>query len=75
MSESLAVPEVTSVAGRAYLQYVEMPPLAALQGLANASRELLRHTAELPDSEQGLLDVLAEYRYAVYTFLAITVDL
>ena len=54
-----------------YLQYVNMPRLAALQALADASRDLLRHTAELPDSEQGLLDVLAEYRYAVYAFLAI----
>ena len=56
------------------MKYVEMPPLASLQALANASRDLLRNAAELPDSERGLLDVLAEYRYAVYAFLAITGD-
>jgi hypothetical protein len=55
-----------------HLRCVEMAPLAALQALATASRELLRRSAELPDSEQGLLDVLAQYRYAVYAFLAIT---
>ena len=46
----------------ALLAVAEMPPLAALHALANASRDLRRHTAELPDSERGMLDVLAEYR-------------
>ena len=72
VAEASAVPEINSVAGQRYLQCVEMPPLAALQALADASRDLLSDTAELPDNEQGLLDVLAEYRYAVYAFLAIT---
>jgi hypothetical protein len=40
--------------------------------MADEGRELLRRTAELPDSEQGLLDVLTEYRHAVYAFVAIT---
>lgn len=73
MAESQVVADVSCAGAQSFLQYVNMPPLAALQALANASRDLLRNTAELPDSEQGLLDVLAEYRYAVYAFLAITV--
>jgi hypothetical protein len=72
VADSSAVTDSSSAARQSYLQYVNMPPLAALQALANASRDLLRDTAELPDSEQGLLDVLADYRCAVYTFLAIT---
>ena len=72
MAESQVFSDASSAAMQSYLQYVNMPPLAALQALADASRDLLRNTAELPDSEQGLLDVLAEYRYAVYAFLAIT---
>jgi hypothetical protein len=48
-----------------------MPPLPAVRALSEAGRDLLRRSAELPDSEQGLLDVLAEYRYAVYALVAI----
>jgi hypothetical protein len=48
-----------------------MAPMPALRALTEASRDLLRRSAELPDSEQGLLAVLAEYRYAVYTLVAI----
>ena len=40
----------------------------ALSVLARASRDLLRRTAELPDTEQGLLLALTEYRHAVYAF-------
>lgn len=72
MGESQVVADSSAAIRQPYLQCVDMPPLTALQALANASRELLRKTAELPDSEQGLLDVLAQYRYAVYAFLAIT---
>jgi hypothetical protein len=43
---------------------------AGLHALSAASRDLLRRTAELPESEQGLLAVLAEYRHAVYAFVA-----
>jgi hypothetical protein len=49
----------------------ETPPVSALQSLTVAGRELLRETAELPDGEQALLGVLAEYRYAVYAFVAV----
>jgi hypothetical protein len=41
-----------------------------LSALTEVSRELLRSTAELPDSEQGLLAVLIEYNYAAYAFVA-----
>jgi hypothetical protein len=44
------------------------PPVCALKSLAVASRDLLRRTAELPDTEDGLLLVLTEYRYAVFAF-------
>jgi hypothetical protein len=60
----------SSIASRSYLQCAEMPPLPALRELAEVGRDLLRRTAELPDSEQGLLEVLIEYRYAVYAFAA-----
>jgi hypothetical protein len=49
----------------------ETPTVSALHSLAVAGRELLRETAELPDSEQALLGVLAEYRYAVFAFVAV----
>ena len=52
-----------------YLQCVDMPPLCALSVLSTISRDLLRRSAELPESEQGLLAVLTEYRYAVYAFV------
>jgi hypothetical protein len=54
-----------------YLQYVNMAPIPGLRALIELSRDLLRRTAELPDTEQGLLGVLAEYRYAVYAFAAL----
>lgn len=57
-------------ASDSYLRCVEMAPLPGLRALTEASRDLLRRTAELPDSEQGLLAVLIEYRYAVYAFVA-----
>lgn len=57
-------------ASQVYLQFLEMAPLPGLRALTEASRDLLRRTAELPDSEQGLLAVLIEYRYAVYAFIA-----
>ena len=40
--------------------------------LPKQAADLLRRSAELPDSEQGLLTVLAEYRYAVYALVAIS---
>ena len=59
-----------SVANRdTYLAYVDMPAGPALRGLTDAGRDLLRVTAELPDTEQGLLQVLAAYRYAVFAFV------
>ncbi len=57
--------------GQSYLRCLDMPPLPAVRALSEAGRDLLRRSAELPDSEQGLLDVLAEYRYAVYALVAI----
>ena len=54
-----------------YAQFETMPPLPALKSLTERGRDLLRRTAELPDTEQGLLTVLAEYRYAVFTFVAV----
>jgi hypothetical protein len=59
-----------SNASQPYLQCAEMPPLLGLRALTEVGRDLLRPTAELPDSEQGLLAVLIEYRYAVYAFAA-----
>jgi hypothetical protein len=47
------------------------PALPALKSLALAGRDLLRRTAELPDTEQELLLVLAEYRYAIFAFAAV----
>lgn len=55
---------------QSYLQCIEMAPLPGLRALTEASRDLLRRTAELPDGEQGLLAALIEYRYAVYAFVA-----
>lgn len=55
---------------QSYLQCAEMSPLAGLRALAEVSRDLLCRSAELPDTEQGLLKVLIEYRYAVYAFIA-----
>lgn len=52
-----------------YMRCVEMPPLPGLRALTDVGRDLLRRTAELPDTEQGLLMVLIEYRYAVYAFV------
>lgn len=46
-------------------------PIHALKSLVTASRDLLRRTAELPDTEGALLRVLAEYRYAVFAFAAV----
>ena len=45
--------------------------LAALQALAEAARDLLGRTAELPDTEHGLLLALTEYRYAVFAFTSV----
>jgi hypothetical protein len=58
-------------AGDAHAQFESMPPLPALRSLTQCGRDLLRRTAELPDTEQGLLTVLAEYRYAVFNFVAV----
>jgi hypothetical protein len=68
---SSAVAGVSSEAGQCYLQSLGMVPEPGLRALTEASRDLLRRSAELPDSEQGLLVVLAEYRYAVYALVAI----
>jgi hypothetical protein len=54
-----------------YSQLASMPSLPALKSLTQLGNDLLRRTAELPDTEQGLLLVLAEYRYAVFTFVAV----
>lgn len=65
-----------SVASRdTYLAYVDMPAGPALRGLTDAGRDLLRATAELPDTEQGLLRVLAAYRYAVFAFVDVAAKL
>jgi hypothetical protein len=45
---------------------------AALRGLASAGKHLLARSAELPDTELGLLEVLVEYRYAVFAFVTAT---
>ena len=58
-----------------YLGYVDMPAGAALRGLTEAGRTLLSATAELPDTEQGLLEVLVVYRYAVYAFVNVSAKL
>jgi hypothetical protein len=60
----------SSVPMQAYLRCVDMPSPVGLRALSAVSRDLLRRTAELPENEQGLLAVLAEYRYAVYAFIA-----
>ena len=51
-----------------YSQLDPLPGSVALGVLAQVSRDLLRRTAELPDTEQGLLLALTEYRHAVYAF-------
>jgi len=71
VTQSSVISSASSAVGQPYLQYVNMPPLPALRSLAEASRDLLQRSAELPDSEQGLLGVLAEYRYAVYVLVAV----
>lgn len=47
------------------------PALAALQALAEVARDLLGRTAELPETEHGLLLALREYRYAVFAFTSV----
>lgn len=51
-------------------QIHRMPALSALRSLTEASRDLLIRTAELPDTEQGLLVALTEYRHVVCAFAA-----
>jgi hypothetical protein len=43
-----------------------LPALPALRALTAAASDLLRNTAELPDTEQGLLLALTEYRQAIF---------
>ena len=43
----------------------------ALHVIAEASRDLLNRTAELPDTEQGLLVTLTEYRHAVHAWVVV----
>ena len=50
-------------------QFDAMPTASAIHAIAEASRDLLDRTAELPDSEQELLITLTEYRHAVYTYV------
>ena len=71
MAGSSIVAGTSSEVDQRYLQCLGMAPMPALGALTEASRDLLRRSAELPDSEEGLLAVLAEYRYAVYTLVAI----
>lgn len=54
-----------------YAHLDSLPGPIALSALARASRDLLCRTAELPDTEQGLLLALTEYRHAVYAFAAV----
>lgn len=49
-----------------------LPALPALRVLSAAGRDLLARTAELPGSETELLEVLTEYRHAVFAFTAVT---
>jgi len=72
---SSVVAGLSSEASQRYLQCLGMAPLPALRVLSESSRDLLWRSAELPDSEQGLLAVLAEYRYAVYALVAIADEL
>ena len=51
-----------------YSQLDPLPRPVALGVLARVSRDLLRRTAELPDTEQGLLLALTEYRHAIFAF-------
>lgn len=57
-----------------FLQIIEknLAPRQTLKSLAEAADELLARTAELPDSDQGLLHALTEYRYAVFAFVSAT---
>lgn len=71
MAELPTVVRPSSAVMDSYLRYVNMAPAPGLRALTEVSRDLLRRTAELPSTEQGLLDVLAEYRYAVYAFAAL----
>ena len=50
----------------------DLTPQQTLRSLAEDARELLARTAELPDSEQGLLHTLTEYRFAVFAFVKAT---
>jgi hypothetical protein len=59
----VALPELAELADG-------LAPASALRALAEAGRDLLRRTAELPDTERELLSVLGEYRYAVFAFTA-----
>jgi hypothetical protein len=43
----------------------------ALRALAEACGDLMDRSAELPDAEQGLLEFLIEYRFAVHAFTAV----
>jgi hypothetical protein len=61
--------------GELYSELDPLPASIALGVLARASRELLHRTAELPDTEQGLLVALTEYRYAVYALAALAEQL
>lgn len=70
MAELPTAPRQSSVVMDSYLRYLNMAPLPGLRALTEVSRDLLRRTAELPDTEQCLLAVLTEYRYAVYAFVA-----
>jgi hypothetical protein len=62
-TSSLALPALAEIADG-------LAPASALRALAEAGRDLLRRTAELPDTERELLSVLGEYRYAVFAFTA-----
>jgi hypothetical protein len=52
-------------------QLDDLTALLALHDLTVAACDLLRRTAELPDTEHGLLLVLTEYRQAVFAFTSV----
>lgn len=54
-----------------YSQLDLLPRPVALSVLAWVSHDLLRRTAELPDTEHGLLLVLTEYRHAIFAFATV----
>jgi hypothetical protein len=54
--------------GGAALTGTPAPPPAASVDRVAAARELLVRTAELPDTKRELLDVLSEYRTALFAF-------